>query len=323
MRVIKFKKKHVFPLVCAMFALIFSLIIFPFFQMGDQQYYRLFYKSVEHQSFSDLIYSFYTYRNTLGTSEPGYFLLVFFFSKIIEKDLLFSIINALFTYLVVNWMSIRQVRWFIIVLLLFNFYYIVLLFSAERLKISLVFLIIATHCSFFLKNTLFAFSVLTHTQTSILLISYIYKKNLDLIKKLFIYSKIKDMLLLVLIVFLISITFFMLYEHVQAKLPYYTRPFSLTHATKPLIFLVLSALYAKKDYRNLILSSSPIIIASLFIGSERLVIFSYAIFLYYALQYHRGLNLGVLLTGFYFLIKSIYFINNIIINGDGFYGAYT
>jgi hypothetical protein len=45
---------------------------------------------------------------------------------------------------------------------------------------------------------------------------------------------------------------------------------------------------------------------------------SYCFFMFYALQYKGGVNLGVAVTSFYFGLKSIQFILNVIENGHGF-----
>ena len=87
------------------------------------------------------------------------------------------------------------------------------------------------------------------------------------------------------------------------------------------IFLIMTLLYVKKYKLTVIFGYIPIIIVSFIVGPERIVIIAYFIFLYYALQYNKGFNLGIGLTSIYFALKSIDFLINVIHTGQGFSDA--
>ncbi|TMO53626.1 hypothetical protein CWC18_21100, partial [Pseudoalteromonas aurantia] len=56
-----------------------------------------------------------------------------------------------------------------------------------------------------------------------------------------------------------------------------------------------------------------------FLGDGRLNIFGYFIFMYYALQVNRGMNIGVLLTSAYYSYKTYGFYVMLLEHGDQFY----
>ena len=56
-------------------------------------------------------------------------------------------------------------------------------------------------------------------------------------------------------------------------------------------------------------------------GGERVNMFGYFVFMYFALQVNRGVNLGVILTTLYFSYQTYFFVENIILYGDGFYAS--
>ena len=145
-----------------------SLLLFPYFTGGDQVHYRLFYDGVVGRSPAE---AFSFYSDTLGSSEPGYFFLIYFFSGFVSKDILLSLINFLFTYFIFLWLLTNRVRFYIFPLLLLNFYFLVLLFSAERLKLSLLFFLMSYFSVGVIRYVLFGFSLFSHAQVLMLFAS--------------------------------------------------------------------------------------------------------------------------------------------------------
>jgi hypothetical protein len=60
------------------------------------------------------------------------------------------------------------------------------------------------------------------------------------------------------------------------------------------------------------------ILAASLVGSDRITILSYFLFMHHALKINRGINFGVLLSIFYLGFKSIIFLTNIFNNSHGF-----
>lgn len=122
--------------LASLFFFAFSLLVFPYYQEGDQLFYRAFYDGIQGLSFAD---AFVFYQGTLGTFEPLYFIFSYSVSAFLTKDTALSIVNALFAFLLFKRLLEYRTHPIVIGLISLNFYFLVLLFSAERLKLSLLF----------------------------------------------------------------------------------------------------------------------------------------------------------------------------------------
>lgn len=118
-------------------AFLLSLQFFPLYTQGDQYFYTLAYDLSAGAPFGDVQE---TYRLWTGSSEPVFVLIMFLLQLIAGKIVASSIINGLLsagTYLVCKKLRIP------IPLMCLGFcslYYLVLLFSAERLGLAFTFL---------------------------------------------------------------------------------------------------------------------------------------------------------------------------------------
>lgn len=194
------------------------------------------------------------------------------------------------------------------------------MFSAERLKVSLTFFIIGLSTKHLFKSYgLMLLSVLSHIQSLILL--FIVK--FDVVFKE-IRQKLKNSFFLrsVVHVLMISIVFlFVRYlgEYVQHKYSSYSGKEGLSNVIKPITLYLLTLFYGQKYWKKISFSFIPLIMISFLVGEDRIVIFCYFIFFYFAAKYRRGINVGMFITLIYFLIKGIQFLNNIFAYNDGFH----
>lgn len=306
----------IYPILFALFTLIFSLIIFPFYTGGDQEHYRLFYDSVAKYSFAE---GFIAYRNYLGASEPVYYLIIFIFNNLVEKDILISIVNSIFAYNVARCLIKMRVNVFVVFSILFNFYFIVLLFSAERLKFSMMFFFMSLAVgSGFKQYALLFLCVLSHLQSLML----VYVQKISQIKnELIKYFKGGNFFRIFLLVGVLLGFFFVLYSmsgYLGDKYTAYSEKAGIVNVIKPIVFCLLSIFYCQKRWFEIIAIFAPLVFASVLVGEERIVIFCYGIFFYFAAQVKRGVNFGILITNLYFIYKGIEFVVNILINGNGF-----
>lgn len=112
-------------------------------------------------------------------------------------------------------------------------------------------------------------------------------------------------------------------DHVLSKLAAYSGVWGGADSLiKPLIFMALAVYYSRQKWGEALLASLPLVVASYFVGSERVTIFSYFVFMYYAAPYRNGLNLGVIATSVFFAYGGIGFLSRMIMFGDGFAGGY-
>lgn len=304
-------------LIFALIALFFSLILLPYYTGGDQEHYRLFYNDISNYSFLE---GFIAYRGYLGASEPVYYLIVYIFNGLLDKDILIAIINTVFSYYLVRCLLKLNVNLLVVFSILFNFYFIVLLFSAERLKFSMMFFFISLVAeSASKKYTFILLSVLSHLQSLML----IYVQKVSQIKKSLIKylsgGKFFKFLLLMCGLAAFVIILYVMRNYLIDKYAAYSNNAGIANVIKPIIFCGFSILYYKKKWLDVIAMFLPLILASILVGEERIVIFCYGIFFYFAVQVNRGFNLGIMLTTIYFSYKGIEFVQNIINHGTGFY----
>jgi len=305
------------PFLFAVFAFVLSYLILPFYSAGDQIPYRQFYEVLPNLGFLE---GYFYFNNALDTREPSYFLLSYVFSGFMSKDLLMSLLNAALAYYLGLWLISKNVSWRVIALLSLNFYLLVLFFSAERLKLGMLFILIASTYSGVLRYACLSFMIFSHVQTALLLISKLTANIVTSILPLFM-GRLRFNLLFSLVgALLMALLLFALREHILSKLEVYTAlSGGITHLVKPLIFTAVTLCYAKHRRLEAAAMQAPIILAAFIVGGERIVLFSYFVFMLYALQFRRGSNISVYLFSMYFFLKGITFIIDIIIYGNGFH----
>ena len=314
----KQSSKNISSALFGLIAFIISMFFFGYYTLGDQEHYRLFYSEINNYSIAD---GFIAYRNYLGANEPVYFFIVYFLSHIFEKDVLFSIINGFFAFALAKVLLNLQIKPIILYSFLLNFYFLVLLFSAERLKVSLMFFLIAFLFKKPIYNVFFLFlSILSHLQALIL----VYVQKFSQLKKEFVKflnsgNLFKILLAICIILGFISVIFVMR-GYLQDKLLAYSEKGGISNVIKPIVFFFFTLYYSKAKWHDIFFMFLPLILASIVVGEERIVIFCYGIFMYYALQVKRGMNFGVFITNTYFIYKGIEFLLNIINNNNGFDG---
>ena len=111
-----------------------------------------------------------------------------------------------------------------------------------------------------------------------------------------------------------------LLEHIYSKLEVYAAVAAqndIFDLVRIFLLLLLSMWYSKNKNQTLLLFV-PLVLAVYFVGSDRVNMMAYFVFLYYGLQCKGGLNFRVLTTTVYFALKSYGFVVDIIRYGDGF-----
>lgn len=289
-----------------------SLLLLPFYDGGDQIVYSNFYYNCLAY---DLWESFECYRNSLGTSEPGYFLVAYALSSIFGKNEFSAALNGVFTFLVFHRLFKMRVVSYFIILIPLNFYFLVLFFAAERLKVAFIFAFIGFYFLEWRRFILFIFAALSHVQISLMLIvlyiiSIIRKNNYGFSFM----GAIKYLIAMISLVYII----YMMRDHIAIKFASYNQLGGLIACMKASLFIFISLAYSRNKIEPII-AGAPIVIAAYFVGSDRLVIFSYIFFLGYALSYGRGYSVLIFASAFYFSWKGFDFFHKILTYGNGFY----
>ncbi len=297
---------------------VLSLLISPYYTIGDQLHYRKVFEVLPTLGF---IEGFEFYRRNLSSIEPVYYTLSWLVSRFLEKDLFTSVLNAILAFysmrLLIKWKASVYMASLIIVT---NFYFLVLFFAAERLKLSLMFLTMALISKNRLR--LYSFSILsvfTHAQTFVVYGTIFFHLFVMEIKRIFRSGLIKVNFIVVLVCLVLSLT--MMSEHLLVKLGAYLKPdFDLQNIFRLFAFYILALVYSRNRKETTVFFI-PLFLVALAIGGERVNLYGYFVFLYYALPVNKGINAGVLVTSAYFINASYGFMVNIFQHGNGFYAG--
>ena len=312
-------KKLAISNYCAFYAVIVflsSLFFLSLYLNGDQAYYIRFWNSGKLLDFIDL---YNELKITLGSYEPTYFLIVFLVSPFISKLVFISLLNGMFAFLMLEKLIKGKVHVLILFILSLNFYLLVLYFSAERLKIAILILLISEKYSH--RVPFYFLSTLAHVSTIYIIICkyiLIFSKNFKKFK-LVIASKFNEANK-ILLLSVVLISSYLSYAQINQKAIFYISyvSFSFYALVKLIALTFLAVIYSKNKITPLILFV-PLIIIFLLLGTERFTMFAFGIFMYFGLRFNRGLNVGVLATNVYLAIKGYFYLFSIYKYGNGFY----
>lgn len=311
-------KSGVFLFITVVHITLISFLVLPFYEGGDQYYYRKLYAGLEGLSLDD---GFYFYRFAISSEEPVYFFLSWLFSNLsIDKDVFITIANVVLG--VVGYKSLLKLGskpYIAYIIVSFNFYFLVFYFSAERLKFALIFLLIL----FISKRYKFLYaliSMLSHSQIIIVYVSILAPKLKPFLYDVLIRFKAKYIYFwaMILLVTILSIVFSVLGNHIFSKIEaYYTTESTVFDLLRMLVFFALSFFYSRSKI-DTIYAFLPLLLLVFFLGGERVNFIGYFVFLYFSIYYRGGLNFGVVFTNFYFIYMGYAFLNKIVKYGNGF-----
>ncbi|MBD3842654.1 MAG: hypothetical protein IE909_12365 [Campylobacterales bacterium] len=310
-----------------------SFVFFLFFQLsyfliqnyteGDQEHYRKLYETFSETLLVNILKIGLV---NVGSSEPLTMFVLWSGAQLgIDKDFYISFWNALLALGLFVLSRKYKMNYIFIFLLLTNFYVVVLMTGAERLKFA--FIVIVYSFVFFnvKKNaslSLVLISPLFHFQSLIFISGYVVYLASEHFLRFFYFLKIKKKALLFLIVLIISFSFvFVSFGHVLfSKIDAYYAFHSIVELRNILVLSVIVLLLTK----NKLAFSIMLGIMALFVlilGGERVNMIAFFISLFFLILEKRADHPLFLLLMVYFSVKSIPFVNNIMVHGNGFYGC--
>jgi len=296
----------------------FSLYFLSLYVGGDQLHYSQFYEGSSGLSYFDA----YLYaRDTIGASDPLSIFFLWLGSWLgIPKSIYVSIWNSLFLLILLNIFRKHSVSWFLYPFLFSNFYILVLLTGAERLKFGFIFLALSICFSsrFFWFSLLISF--LSHFQMLLLAPSMAIRrawpfflralKTGRVAKKIFPLAFISVLLLVVL--------FYCFRDALLGKfLAYYRYEIDFSYAINVFV-LFLCSIFVSKDWKRMFVSFLPFFVLVLLLGDSRINILA-VFFVFWVFISERRLAHPVSLSLIlYFTVKSFGFIYNVYHFGNGF-----
>lgn len=308
-------------LFCAPILYICNYNLISEYTLGDQEKYRAFYESLVNVKISEIptLQSRFT-----GSWEPLYGLLMWLGSNAgVDKDVYISIFNcilyiALFAFLLKNHAS-----WVFIGLFFLNFYLIVLLTGAERLKFAYLALLLVTLVKLDRsKALLLASSILSHFSALLIWLGLLIRKSafIRISRRVKQTVFLKSTLGLFLGSFFIVIITFLFGETITYKIEHYWLTGSIASLLNVSVLFVLTFLVLNNKF--------PMLLALIFcsvliflIGPERMNMIAVTIFIYQVIIERKTSNPFILMLMLYFAIKTIFFVENILVFGNGFANA--
>lgn len=298
-----------------------SIFLLSKYQGGDQFYYNFLYSSLKDINLLKLLSG---QAFEISRIEPLSGLILWLGSNLgINKNVYISILNVILVCSLYTYLKRNFVSWPFIFLLLTNFYLVVLLTSAERLKISYIFIFLALIVLSKKKSAfLFLITPLAHLQSflyfpSVYVITNISNKFPIFLKDLKI-SK-KSIYLFFCTIIFILILLFLFRNPIFFKMEtFFGFRFDISVFFRIIAIHAILIFLSKRKYLSFFVLL-PFYAIIFLLGDERINMMVFCIFIYILITEKRLQGFLVFFILSYFSIKSIFFIKNIIIFGNGFY----
>lgn len=303
-------------ILLAVFGFLFSYVLSPYYYGGDQKFYRLLYDNIK--SYDSLADKFSYYKVVVDATEPVYLLVINFVSDLIDKDLFFSAINGGILG-VVSLFFLRNKRGFLFcALFIFNYYFVVLGFSAERLKMGALFFSVALLFNGYKRYFVVLLACLCQFQFIVLAAALIIFNASDAgarvdNKKIFGVT----FFVFIIVIALSRLDYSIAILHLAGKFEIYEDAGwgGAAELLKPAVFM-LGALFCRKDKARVAMVFAPILMAAYLFGSERFAIFGYFLMMYFLAHSSARNNFVVIPTMIYFCYGGFRFILGFIENGQ-------
>lgn len=294
----------------------FSDWVFGYYVNGDQKYYIEFYKTLSIVPISNFIDVQFDYT---GSREPLYGLMMWAASPYIEKITIISIANSVFMSTLFIFLVKNKASFLFIVLTATNFYILVMLTSAERLKFAYIFAVLAVVLPPMWRGAMVVASLLSHFSILIVFLALLLPQRFRNAIQSFRVGGLESLKGATALVatFGAFIVFFYLYQDpIMHKVSYYIS-YNLTDmVSATLLFLI--AIFVTDDRKNMLITMSLPLAATFFLGGHRVNMFTVSIFLFIMLRERKTNHPAVLLIMAYLSFKSIDFMQDILNYGTGF-----
>jgi len=297
-----------------------SYFLVSLYTLGDQVHYRRLYEVFSETPLTDILKIGVV---NVGSLEPLTMFLLWGGAQLgVDKDIYISLWNVILLVGLVVLSRKYKMSLFFILLLLTNFYVIVLMTSAERLKFAMI-LITYSFIYFESKKVsygLMLFSPAAHFQSLILIFGYFSKLIANQFLRFIVSFKIKKTVLLFVICFLVFSSFLFIFfsSALISKFNSYFEFRSLSSLFNILLLSIVVLLIAKNKFSFFLMLSVMSFFVIVF-GGERVNMIAFFLSLFFLILERRADHPFFMLLMLYFSIKSIPFVNNIVMYGNSFH----
>ena len=297
-----------------------SMLLLTHYVFGDQVHYWRFYEALSSANAADVML---LARGHVSSAEPiSAYLLWMGASLGIEKNTFITVLNVILLLGLLLLMRRQKVPWYVQLLIFSNFYVIVLMTGAERLKIAYILLVYAALVPGKLGLSLALASPLAHLQSFILLAGLAASKASDTIKSIFGRMRLdkRALVSLVVLVPIAGLVFVILQEGIMIKATGYMARAGAISELFQILLLAGVAFFVAKDRVGMGLMLITMMVAIFLLGGMRVNMIAFSLFLYLLVLEGRLQHPLVLTLLAYFSLKSVFFVRNIFIYGNGFGG---
>jgi len=286
---------------------------------GDQIGYRKLYEALKGSNFFGAIVLTFSY---VGGSEPIYAFIAWFGSNIgLEKDLYFSIINSFFCAIIIKYLYSKGASFIFIFLMLSNYYIIVLMTSAERLKIAIIIMFIALiyQKKTLLSNSFKLLSIMAHFQIAIYFFSISFLKTINILRS----NRVKKKILLIIPI-IIAIGGILVAQNISPiihKISVYAGSYSNglhIDLIRPLILITVYYIATKKKTNAILVLISLLPFYYLF-GGNRINILLFFLIVTLFIEAKKINHPLLTLIMFYYSFKGFHFAYKIFLNQNGYF----
>ncbi len=298
----------------------YSFILVSSYTGGDQLVYRALYHELSETNFIDVVET--SVKHVVAADWVSFYILWGGAFVGFDKDIFIACSNVLLLSFLIAFLRKYEVGYGLIILFIFNYYIVVLMTSAERLKFAIIFLLLSELINNKkIKIIMHALSIFSHMQMLIIYGAIFFGNFLSKSTFLLYKNRVpkREFIKLILIVMLLSIFVFLQYEGLTSKInSYIEESGGFVELGQISLIIIIGLLYLRN--KLLYLSSmAPLIFMIYLIGGQRINMIAYMIFLYYFLVEKKQNNIFFGAIIFYFFFKSFPFVVNIFKYGNGYH----
>lgn len=296
-----------------------SYILISHYLYGDQIVYRELYEALGYVSISEALDLSKTY---VSGSEPfSAWILWFGASMGFDKDVYVSFFNLILLISIFCFLKINRASWVAIFLVLMNYYVLVLLTGAERLKFSYLFLLIAACLKGNARVFFMLCAPLAHFQSIIFLAGIGFGHLSGFFRSIYRRWAFPKAYIHFVVIFVVLLTAFLLFfgqKLIQKASVYIGFSGGASELIQVSILLIFS-LIVSRDRLRIFMALIPMMAAVFLLGGNRVNMVAFSVVFYFlVLERRLSSTLSLVLLG-YFSYKSIGFIKNVMLYGNAYY----
>ncbi|MBK1796003.1 hypothetical protein JHL21_16040 [Devosia sp. WQ 349] len=312
-----------FWVILAAIYVIFSYCITERYVGGDQVFYRQFYDFI---STENLLSAVSSQKSFVGSNEPLYATIMWFGAALgFPKDIYVSVLNGVLLLALVVVLRNYKVHTMMLLLVLSNYYLLVLLTGAERLKIAFLFLLLAMTTKSRWRVLFLTAAPASHYQT---LINFISISMPALAKRAVVSSGNSRLgwrgalfaeILALAIVGCFGVALFAFGGTVISKVYYYTARADISFSALAVsVVLFVAGTYVSRRKARFMFMLAPCVVLVAILGPDRMNMVTFIMF-FYALMTDGKVNHPIVyLPMVYLSFKSIGYVDSVFDVGHGF-----